>query len=284
MIVHTSKNSYLVIGYVDQEIKKELSLCENIESHRRYLMVRFRDPDLIRSCVGFFYEQAENRDFTDFEECAVDGEDLLVFFAYPKGQPLEKKLSAEYMGMEERLAIVKNILEKWILQDMPAYFAARSLRIGGIWVERSLAVTFLYDITGAERGMEFGMAEVSASLYNLLDRMFSEELKKETVPELKKFRKELQENIFSDYVQLYRRFQEVQTALMNLSEESLVMPKTWIFRVWDRVKKTIRPFKKLVAWMLLVAALVYMMWTIRTSSNPAASMEVLEQIGTLDIR
>lgn len=283
MIIRTARNAYLMIGYIEQGVQSELCLCENIEDHRRFLMARIMDPEQIRGSVGFFYEQAENWAFTDFEECTVDGEDLLTIFVYPQGQVLEEKLSGEYTGIVERLDVVKNILERFILQNIPAYFAARCLRPGGVWVKRSGEVSFLYDVAGAERGADFGMREVSASLCSLLERVFSGELKKETVPELKKFLKELQEDSFSDYMELYRRFQEVQKVLLELPQEALVLPKTWIFRVWDRVKKFFKPLKKLVALALFIAALAYMVWTLQAASQPAASMNVLEQIGTLDI-
>ena len=39
----------------------------------------------------------------------------------------------------------------------------------------------------------------------------------------------------------------------------------------------------MIALVLLIAALVYMIWTIRTASEPAASMQLMNQIGTLNI-
>ena len=283
MIIHTARNSYLIIGYIKKETQSELCLCENTENYRRCLVIRIMDLDLIYGSAGFLYEQAGNRTFTDFEECTVYKEDLLAVFAYPQGQVMEEKLSGEYTGIAERLDVVRNILEKFILQNIPAYFAARCLRPGGVWIKRSGEVSFLYDVTGAERGADFSMREVSAALCSLLERLFSEELRKETVPDLKKFLKELQEDSFSDYMELYRRFQEIRQALLELPQETFVIPKTWIFRGWDRIKSFFKPVKKLAAVVLLVVVLVYMMWTIQTASQPAVSMDLLDYIGTLDI-
>lgn len=283
MIIHTARNSYLMIGYIEQGIQSELCLCENIENYRKCLMVRIMDPDRIHDSVGFLYGQAGNRDFTDFEECMVEEENLLAVFAYPQGQILEEKLSGEYMGIAERLDVVKNILERFILQNIPAYFAARCLRPGGVWVQRNGEVSFLYDVAGVERGADFGMREVSAALCGLLERLFSVELKNETVPDLKEFLKELEEDSFLDYMELYRRFQEIKQAILELPQETLSMPKTWIFRVWDRVKRSLKPLKKLFALVLFIVALAYMVWTIQTASQPAASMDLFDQIGTLDI-
>lgn len=268
---------------MEQGAQSETYLCEDTEDRAKRLMVRIMSPELIRGCVGFLYGQAQSQSFTDFEECAVDGEDLLAVFAWPKGQTLEEKLSGEYTGMAERLEIVGGILEKFILQDMAAYFAARCLRPGAVWVTRSGEVSFLYDLAGAERGADFGMQEVSAALGDLLERVFAEELKKETVPELERFLGELDEDSFGEYVGIYRRFREVGEALASLPQEAFSMPKTWIFRAWDRIKMTFKPLKRLAALALLVAALIYMAWTIRGASQPAASMNLLERIGTLDI-
>lgn len=283
MIIRTAGNSYRMIGYLEQRAERELCLCENMENHSRCLLVRIMDPKQIRDSVGFLYEQAGKQAFTDFEECTVDGEDLLAVFTYPLGQTLEEKLSREYTGMAERLDIVKHILEKLILQDMGPYFAALCLRPGGVWVTRSGDISFLYDTVDAGKGNGFGMKEVSAALCSLLEYVFSGELKKETVPELETFLWELDEDSFADYVKLYGRFLEVQDHLLRLSQETLAMPKTWIFRVWDKVKRMFGPLKKLAALVLLMIALVYMAWTVRTASLPAASMDLLERIGTLDI-
>lgn len=283
MIIRTAGNSYRMIGYLEQRAEYELCLCENMENHRRCLLVRIMNPEQIRDSVGFLYEQAGKRAFTDFEECAVDGEDLLAVFTYPQGQTLEEKLSGEYTGMAERLDIVKHILERLILQDMAAWFAARILRPGGVWVTRSGEVSFLYDAVKAGKGKDFGMKEVSAALCGLLEHVFSEELRKETVPELETFLWELDEDSFADYVRLYSRFLEVQNNLLKLPQETLDMPKTWIFRVWDRVKRLFGPLKRLAALVLLIAALAYMVWTVQTAFQPAASMDLLDQIGTLDI-
>lgn len=283
MIIRTAQNSYLMIGYMEQEAGRETYLCENTQDRRKVLMVRMKDPEQIRGCVGFLYEQARVSGFTDLEECAVDGEDLLAVFAFPRGQALEERLSGEYMGMEERLNITGNILERIILQNMGAYFAARCIRPGGVWVTRSGEVSFLYDLAGAERSADFCMREVSAAVAGLLERVFSGELKKETVPDLMGFLRELSEDSFSEYVELYRRFQEIREEVLRLPGETLAMPKTRIFRVWDKIKRLFKPLKRLLALALLAAALLYMAQTIRTASQPAASMDLLEQIGTLDI-
>lgn len=283
MIIHTARNSYLMIGYMERGAKSELCLCENALSHRRCLMVRIMDQDLIHGSVRFLYGQAENRAFTDFVECTVSEEKLLAIFEYPQGQCLKEMLPSEYMGVAERLDIVKNTLERIILQNLPPYFAARCMRPGGVWVKRSGEVSFLYDVTGVERGTDFGMREVSAAFGGLLERVFDGELKRETVPELKKFLIELHENLFSDYMEIYRRFCEVRLAFLELSQEAFAMPNTWIFQLWDRVKKYFKPLKKLAALILFIVALAYMVWTIRTASEPAVSMNVLDQIGTLDI-
>lgn len=283
MIIRTAQNSYLMIGYMEQEAGRETCLCENMRDRRKVLMVRMKDPELIRGCAGFLYRQARVSGFTDLEECAVDGEDLLAVFAFPRGQVLEERLSGEYMGMEERLNITGNILERIILQDMGAYFAARCIRPGGVWVTRSGEVSFLYDLAGAEWSADFCMREVSAAVAGLLERVFSGELKKETVPDLMGFLRELSEDSFSEYVELYRRFQEIREEVLRLPGETLAMPKTWIFQVWDKIKRLFKPLKRLLALALLAAALLYMAHTIRTASQPAASMDLLEQIGTLDI-
>lgn len=247
-------------------------------------MVRIKDPVLIRESLGFFCRQAENRAFTDFEECAVDKEELLLIFADPQGEPLEKKLTGEYTGLPERLTIGKHILERMILQNIPPYFACRFLKKEAVWVKRSLDVSFYYDTAGAERGEDFGMGEVREMLSRLLAWMFAKELDKKMLAPMERFLEELSGNALTDYIGIYRRFEEVREEILALPPEAFVMPKTWIFRLWDRIRRLFKPLKKILALALLVVALAYMIWTIRLSSEPAASMDLIRQIGSLQIQ
>lgn len=283
MIVRTSRNAYLVIGYKGWEGKTETCLCENMSDRRRCLMIRIKDDALIRASVGFLYEQADDRTFTDLEECTTDEDSLLLIFSSPQGQPLKEKLKEEYSSLEERVKIVENVLEKIILQDMAPYFAVGCLQLRDIWVRRNLEASFHYHVVGVERAMDFGMREVQESFRTLLAAIFDAELKKETISPMETFLKRLEQEAFTDYIGLYRQFKEAAGQVLLLPGEELQVPKTWIFRLWDRIKRIFKPLKTIVALALLLVALTYMIWTIRTAAMPAASMELIYRIGTLDI-
>lgn len=283
MIVRTSRNAYLVIGYKGQEGENETCLCENMSDRRRCLMIRIKDEALIRACVGFFYEQADSRTFTDFEECTTDEDSLLLIFSSPQGQPLTEMLGNEYSGLEERARIMENVLEKIIIQDMAPCFAVACLQPAAVWVKRNLEVSFLYSIAGAEQGKDLGMRKVQESLRRLLQTVFEEELKKETIPPMEAFLKRLEKEAFPDYMELYRQFREAEEKMLALPEEALMVPRTFLFRLWDRIKRLFGPLKTILALALLMVTLVYMIWTIQTASLPSASMELINQIGTLDI-
>lgn len=283
MIVRTSRNAYLVIGYKGQEGENETCLCENMSDRRRCLMIRIKDEALIRACVGFFYEQADSRTFTDFEECTTDEDSLLLIFSAPQGQPLTEMLGNEYSGLEERARIMENVLEKIIIQDMAPCFAVACLQPAAVWVKRNLEVSFLYSIAGAEQGKDLGMRKVQESLRRLLQTVFEEELKKETIPPMEAFLKRLEKEAFPDYMELYRQFREAEEKMLALPEEALMVPRTFLFRLWDRIKRLFGPLKTILALALLMVTLVYMIWTIQTASLPSATMELINQIGTLDI-
>lgn len=283
MVIQTAKKQYPVIGYLEQDGQRDVFLCENIDRQSRCLLVRIKDQRLISAAVEFLYEQAANQAFTDFQDCFVNGEALALVFACPKGQELEEKLKGEYSSLNERLEIVKKTLERLILLDMPCFFACRSLEASNLFVTRSLDISFRYDLEGIENNRAYSMKDVQACFKETAKLVFKEELKKEVIPPMEVFLELLSQKEYSGYLELYRSFLFTEEQVLALSKQELEIPKTWLFRLWDRIKKWLKSLKRILVVGVLLAGLLYMLWTLDRLSKPAASAKVVNQIGTLKI-
>ncbi|MDR1772058.1 MAG: hypothetical protein LBS02_15690 [Hungatella sp.] len=284
MIIQTVKKKYLVIGYLEKDGQKETFLCENVADHSRCLIIRIKDQQLISAVVEFLYEQAANEAFTDFKDCFVSEESLALVFSHCEGQELDRKIGGEYSGLEERLEIVKKALERIILLDMPLFFACRCLRVQNIFVKRSLDVSFCYSIDGIAQNNACSMKEVQDCLREVMEFVFKEELKKEVIRPMEVFLDVLSQKQYDGYLELYRSFLFAKDQVLALSKQELEVPKTWIFRMWDKVRKLFKPMKRILVIAVLIAGLLYMLWTIDSMSKPASSSKVVDQIGTLKIQ
>lgn len=284
MIIQTVKKAYLVIGYLEQDGQKEVCLCENTVDHSRCLIIRIKDQQLIFAAVEFLYEQVANEAFVDFQDCFVSGESLLLVFSSFEGQELEQKLVSEYSSLEERLEIIKKVLERIILLDMPCYFASHCLELKQVFVNRSLDVSFRYEIADLAQSRIYSMKEVQSRLRELTEFVFKEELKKEVVRPMADFLDMLEKSRCDGYLELYRGFLHTREQVLALSKQELETPKTWIFRMWERIRKLFKPLKKIIVIGVLAAGLFYMLWTIDHASKPASSAKVVEQIGTLKLQ
>ncbi len=283
MIIQTVKKTYLVIGYLEQDGQKEICLCENTVDRSRCLIIRIKDQQLILAAVEFLYEQVANEAFSDFQDCFVSEESLLLVFSCYEGQDLEQKIQSEYSSLEERLEIIKKILERIILMGMPLYFASHCMELKNVFVSRSLHVSFRYEITDMGQSRLYSMIEVQSRLRKLMEFVFQDELKKEVIKPVADFQDALESRLYDGYLELYRGFLHTREQVLALSKQDMEIPKTWLFRMWERIRKLLKPLKKIIVIGILAAGLLYMLWTIDYASKPASSARIVDQIGTLKL-
>ena len=69
-----------------------------------------------------------------------------------------------------------------------------------------------------------------------------------------------------------------------IPEEEIIKPKSKWFQLWERVKRFLQFFKKVVGAALLVIAVVYLAYTIDRFANPIITpVKHFEFIGSLEI-
>ncbi|WP_130861753.1 hypothetical protein [Bacilliculturomica massiliensis] len=282
MMIETANKTYLVIGYLGHDEEKDVYLCEN-RARERFLIIRLRDQRLVAENMVFLYEQVESERFTDLPECFVFEENLHLVFRCYQGEALEEKLQGEYTGLRERLELGLGLLEKMVLQSMPCYFQSRCLRPENIYVTRSLEVFFRYSVDDLEHHGDYTMEDVSLGLSRIMEELFREELKKQVLEPMEEFLDLLRDEPCEDYMELYRRYRTVYRQILELSEDEIGMPKTWIFRMWERIKKLFPAVKRAAVVAILLFGLGCLIWTIGDAAKPAKPASIITQIGTEEI-
>jgi hypothetical protein len=237
------------------------------------------DADLI----NYLCKQAANPAFSDLADAFVDNENLYVAFVMHRGVSLDILLENEYTSPQERAELLKRVIERVVLQDMPAFFAAECLTPENIYVTRELDISFKYKLDNVYAYTSRDIDDVQDILSKTISLLFQEELSKEVAPPIKKLAKALKDHKFASYLDV---FAAVNSAINEFfsSGEDFKMPKTLPFRLWDTLKKGFRPLKAIVMILVVLAVLAYLVYTVMGTMAEPEPASALTHIGTLELR
>lgn len=283
MVIQTLDKSYIVVKRCDADTKLEKYLCRDSAEEGYVVLFRTRDRSFIAKTVEFLTREAASRVFTDFKGYFVSGEYFCIVLAYHDGESLKNRLERENCTLEERLEIGSRILEKIVLLNMPAFFLCDSLKPAQITVSRSLDVEFNYELHDVEnyRTYEFPLAK--SQFADIMELLFRDELKRRMIPPLTQYYRELEKESMETCMDLYRGYQEMREKIQIMPAEELKKPKTWLFLMWEKLKKIGKPLKHLLAAFLLAAAVFYLMYTVKQAQSAGESQKVFQYIGTLKL-
>lgn len=279
-MIESANQSYPVIGYLGHDETKDIYLCENGKDRSRCSVIRIRDHRLLANSMEFLYAQVERESFSDLTECFIFQENLHLVFRYPQGERLGEMVGSRFLSLEERLEIAKKILEKMVLLDMHCYFQSHCLTPERIHVTRSLDISFDYTMEDLHIWSQFTMADVQNRLIRLMEFLFGEELKKEVLDPIKEYNSFLKKETRGTYLELYDRFLQVCQQISAISKKEMEIPKTWSFRLWDRIKKRFPMIKRIIVLAVLVLGLILLIWSIGAALEPSKTAYVIKQIGT----
>jgi len=262
----------------------ERFICKEESDGKRYTVIRIKDRAWITKTMGFLVREMENKSFTDLNYCFAEEEYFHVVLSYTEGMSLQEKLQNEACSLEERLAVGRHLLERIMLQAMPDYFLQECLTPEHIVVLPDLDVAFTYELNNIFQYDSYGFGQVCHQLLQVMEALFGSEMKKKMLPPLNRFRDTLRRAEWKNTMEIFREYNEMCQKVLSMAPEEMEMPKTWIFRVWERLRKYIRPLKKVLALVLVLLAVCYLIHTVQESVKVSAEKKVFDSIGTLEIR
>lgn len=284
MLIESLDKSYTVIRYCHSGENWERYICRDNETHRNYTVVRIKNRDWISHVMEFSLGEMENKKFSDFESCFVTSDGLHLVLAFTDGLTLEEKLGNEACSLTERLEIFQHILEKMLLLEMSDYIQQDCLVPAQIIVDSALEVSFQYELNDIIHYEEYHFDSVCDRLYRLYYIIFERELKRRYVLPLNRFGQTLRDRECSSRLNCYEMYMEIREEIAALSPEEMDTPKTWPFRLWDRMKRLFKPLKRIAVIVLFVVALLYLVFTIRKHNAPDNTQPVFQYIGTLEVK
>lgn len=273
--------SYQVMRHLGGTNKTEEFLCtEQTGEEVSRLLIRITDAVLAKRLTIFLEEKIKGREFTDYLECFRENENFLIVLCYSKDQSLTEHLQREYCGRRERAEIARGIFERLLMQNPHLYFAWNGLETDQITVSRSLEIHWNYHLKQVEQFEEFTVQDVGLQLRKIFLLLFSDEAKKQIYPRLNEYLQGLESGMWNSYIQMFQEFLPVYEDFLK-EDQKEPLPKTFLFRFWERMKKLMKIGQKILAVVIVVAAVVYVITKLQDHSSSQTMIQTMSQIGDL---
>ncbi|MBQ3842584.1 MAG: hypothetical protein II820_07820 [Ruminiclostridium sp.] len=279
MVIYTYGHEYPVTSVHKSTDVYSCYICTDNRNGGFCRIMSIKDKSLFPELVGWLSSTVDPAVFTDYIEHFMFDDTLCIVMKYTQGITLADRNDTEAAPLRERLELCRKILERAVLMDIPDYFLDRCLDTHNIIVAHDLTVSFNYpidDITESRAYHPMIKAE------KLLRTIFARELERKVPDELIAFFDKMPELIGSDKIELYSRYYMMMTAVTerDAGEEE---PKSFWYKLWDKIKEIWVTLKKILMFLLLAAAAVYLIFTINTSGSSKNSQPNFDSIGTVTI-
>lgn len=232
--------------------------------------------------IGFLTEEMKHENFSDFVDFFIHEERLVVLFRYPQGMSLKQKITTEECGLQERLEIIKSLLERILFLNLTDYFFHAAMDMELIHITSAGEISFLYDCRHLNVYDTVDFQKGAAALGDIIASIFPEEMKQRSIPELYSFVYDLKHGALESHLGIYEKFWQIYQHYIDKRQQDLE-PYSLSFRIWDRIKDIGRILKKLVQPALVLLALIYLVVSIIGLFKEPGYNENFETIGTVQI-
>lgn len=284
MIVQTLERRYAVLQVLRSTADEEVSVCRDLqeEQNRLYTLVRFKDPSINRYILPMLLSQQSNPDFEDFLGLFSQDGDLYARFTRSGAPTLTQRLE-DGLRLVERLEIGRSLTERMTLLNMPAPLQFEALREGNVTVDESMSVRFNYVLESMNGCFNVDIGFVCLRIQEIMQRLFAPELAAQAAPELVVYLRKLEQTVYKSYLEIYAGYDAVLQALLGREQAGAVTPRTWLFRLWERIKGLKRYVIPILGGLVLVVSLCYLVYTLICPPMPVGTPVIYDRIGTVDI-
>lgn len=286
MIVRTPERQFMVLQVLRRDENEEIFVCRDPEDEGSglYTLARFRNPVLNRYLLPMLTRQQGNAAFEDYLGVFSQDGDVYARFRYTDAPLLLERLEGGELGFRERLEAGGNLLERMALLNMPPALQFEALRDGNITVDDALRVRFNYILESMSSCFNVDIGFICVRVSEVLRKLFAPELSARSLPDLEEYLKSLEQTDFGSYLEIYAGYDRVRKQLLLQAVSGPAEPRTWLFRLWSRIKK-LSPFvRPVLAGVVLVAAFCYLVYTLLLPVQPKGTPVLFERIGTVEIQ
>ena len=185
-------------------------------------------------------------------------------------------------SLKERLGMTMKLLERLVISDVPAYFAAGALSPETVRFTPAQDCSFDFNLSDFPDYAKVGFQEACSALYQVYAELFKTELKAESIAEIKSQAVRLKGRGYKNWLEILEEFRPIYEKYSQTEEEKLENKSFW-FRMWDKVKALGQQLKRFALLAVVLLALAYTVFAIRNYMQPTVQKDVYPAIGDLQL-
>ena len=245
---------------------------------------RMAHKSLYGGIIPGLADAVENSAFTDFIEHFIFDDMLCIVMSYTQGVTLRDRLETESYALAEKLELGRRILERMILCELPDYYLTKCADASGIIVDSDMTLHFNYDIDDVKDAHTYTHEGAMEKVAELLRFLFAKEEENFVSAELSEFLDQLPKHIEAgDLVALYSAYHEMMQKATAADAKPAGEDSFW-HRLWEKLKKLGGILRRVLMVVLLIAAALYLIFTIGDAKNDGTKHTNFTKIGTVEIK
>ncbi len=284
MRIQTLNSDYEILRMAESGERMDVLIARD-EKHPeegKCMLVILKQESDIHKFLPFLAAQQGNAPFDDFMGYFPRDGRLYIVFRFCDFVTLSERLSSD-TSFEERIMIAGNILRRIVVLNLPPYFQYEVLGEGNILAGENGDIRFSYRFHELDRFDTIADRDVMERLMKVLKGIFPGELEKHSCPPLEHFFERLEKEKFPGMAAVLREYDMTAGTALALQKAGEIKPKSFGFRLWEKIKKLVSGLKYLLLVLVLGALVGYLIYTIRYPSNKAEEAMNYKAIGTLTI-
>ena len=279
MVISTFEHDYPIVGVKQTGEVYDCYICRNISGGGLCRIMSIKDRSLFAELAGWLTDNINSDSFTDYIEHFIYEDRFCIVMKYTEGITLSLKLATESLPLQERLELGRRLLERIVLQDMPDYFLAKCFDPDCMVISSDLSVSFNYPVFDITEDRSANGRECIEPVFRLL---FAKELERKVPDIIMDFIRRLPELSKERMIDLYGEYYDMMLKLEGYDENS-EQPKTFWYKLWDKIKKIFNVLKKIVIIGLIIASVCYLIYTIIDPGKNTDNNGHFTSIGTVNI-
>lgn len=284
MVIHTFEHEYPVTHVREIDSSSECYICRNESAGGLCRILAISDKSLYGDIIPGLADAAENSAFTDFIEHFIFDDMLCIVMGYTQGVTLHDRLDTESYALAEKLELGRRILERMILCELPDYYLTKCADASSIIVDSDMTLHFNYEIDDIKDAHTYTREGAMEKVTELLRFLFAKEEENYVSAELSEFLGQLpQHTEAGDLVALYSAYHEMMQRASADDAKPAGEDSVW-HRLWEKLKKLGGILRRILMILLLIAAALYLIYTIGDAKNDGTKHTNFTKIGTVEIK
>lgn len=285
MNIKTIDRDLYILQIITLNSNYEYMICiDNMEEkNNKYDVLKIKDYSMICRIMPLLNSQMKNRKFIDLVDCFSKDNAFYAVFRHNDEKMLSEYLKNSQYNTDERIEILKNLIEKIVMSDIPVPVQADILSSESITVSDSMRIGFRYDLSRIADYSQFDMKKLQKFLRNIVKKVLEREISNEVSEKLSEYCANLGKGNYNEYIELYSAYMEAYNEIkQNINDNSIEKQSKWL-RLWERIKSLLRLVKPFTVSLLIIAALAYLAYVLLFDNKDTAG-QTYQSIGSLDIK